>query len=238
MSDALLVQELDVNYGPVRAVRAVGLALKRGEIHVLLGANGAGKSTTIKAIIGVVKARRGRIECPAGQPVHDLAPHKRNAIGIAWVPEGRHVFANLTVQENLLVGAFNVRDSTEMASRLARIHKRFPILQNRHAQLAGSLSGGEQQMLAIGRALMSNPSVLLLDEPSLGLAPKIVADVFRLVSEIRGDGVSVLMAEQNARMALDIADHAYILEHGVVAGEGSAAEMRARDDVRQAYLGG
>jgi branched-chain amino acid transport system ATP-binding protein len=232
------IRELEVAYGHVRAVKGVDLELEEAQICVVLGANGAGKSSIIKSIIGLVKPRCGTIEFPAGSQIQSTAPHRIHRRGIAWVPEGRQIFANLSVRENLLMGAFTVAGKGTIDERMQRITTLFPRLGERINQFGGSLSGGEQQMLAFGRALMSQPRVLLLDEPSLGLAPKVVEMLFDLVGEIRDDGISVFMAEQNARQALRVADYAYLLENGEIRGHGTAREMEGREDVRAAYLGG
>jgi len=237
VSVLLNVSGLEVAYGPVRAVKGVDLEVHEGEIRSILGANGAGKSSIIKAILGLVRPRRGTITCE-GKEIQRLPAHKVNQLGIAWVPEGRQIFSTLTVYENLLMGAFGGRNGQEAQERLEQIMALFPILRERQSQLGGSLSGGEQQMLAIGRALMSNPSLLLMDEPSLGLAPKIVQRLFDLVREIRGRGISILMAEQNARQALRVSDYAYLLEVGEIRGGGSASEMEASEEVQRVYLGG
>jgi len=233
----LQVSGLEVTYGPVRAVQRVDLEVYTGEIRAILGANGAGKSSIIKAIMGVVKPRGGKVVFE-GKEIHRLPPHKVNQLGIAWVPEGRHIFSTLTVYENLLMGAFSGRNGQEVQARLAQLLALFPILQQRREQLGGSLSGGEQQILAVGRALMSSPRLLLMDEPSLGLAPKVVQFLFDLVRQIRERGISILMAEQNARQALRVSDYAYLLEVGEIRGGGSAREMEASEEVRRVYLGG
>ncbi len=233
-----MVRGLRVNYGPIAAVTGVDLVLGEGELRVILGPNGAGKSSILKAIAGIVKARSGSIEYPPGRPVFNLPPHRIRQLGIAWVPEGREIFVTLTVHENLLLGAFAEKDRAKVENRLTRMFKLFPILEVRREQSGGALSGGEQQMLAIARALMSDPKVLLMDEPSLGLAPLMVATVFKLVQEINAQGVSILMVEQNARQALRIADYAYLLESGVLAAEGSAAELANSERVQRVYFGG
>jgi len=233
----LQVSGLEVTYGPVRAVQRVDLEVYTGEIRAILGANGAGKSSIIKAIMGLVKPRGGKVVFE-GKETHRLPPHKVNQLGIAWVPEGRHIFSTLTVYENLLMGAFSGRNGQEVQARLAQLLALFPILQQRREQLGGSLSGGEQQILAVGRALMSSPRLLLMDEPSLGLAPKVVQFLFDLVRQIRERGISILMAEQNARQALRVSDYAYLLEVGEIRGGGSAREMEASAEVRRVYLGG
>jgi branched-chain amino acid transport system ATP-binding protein len=237
MSALLQVNGLEVAYGPVRAVRGVDLEVHQGEIRAILGANGAGKSSIIRAIMGLVKPRGGTVAF-GGRALDKLLPHKVNEWGIAWVPEGRQVFSTLTVEENLLMGAFGRRNGQATDTRQEHIMDMFPTLRERRTQLAGSLSGGEQQMLAIGRALMSNPRLLLMDEPSLGLAPKVVRSLFDLVEEIRARGISILMAEQNARQALRVADYAYLLEVGEIRGGGSAREMEASETIRRVYLGG
>jgi branched-chain amino acid transport system ATP-binding protein len=234
----LRVTGLEVVYGHVRAVKGVDLQLERAQVCVVLGANGAGKSSIIRSIVGLVKPRAGLIEYPIGSAIQGQEPHLIHRAGIAWVPEGRQVFANLSVRENLRMGAFGVPSKSTIDDRMQRITSLFPILGDRMNQLAGSLSGGEQQMLAFGRALMSDPRVLLLDEPSLGLAPKIVERLFDLVSDIRDDGLSIFMAEQNALQALRVADYAYLLENGEIRGYGTPREMEEREDVRAAYLGG
>jgi len=233
----LQVKSLEVTYGPVRAVKGVDLEVPKGEIRAILGANGAGKSSIIRAIMGLVKSRRGTLTL-GDRELQRLPPHAVNQLGIAWVPEGRQIFSTLTVQENLLMGAFGQRHPQEVRARQEQIMELFPILKARQAQLGGSLSGGEQQMLAIGRALMSNPVLLLMDEPSLGLAPKVVQYLFDLTQEIRARGISILMAEQNARQALRVADYAYLLEVGEIRDSGPARDMEASERVRQVYLGG
>jgi branched-chain amino acid transport system ATP-binding protein len=237
VSPLLEVSGLEVAYGPVRAVRGVDLEVRQGEIRVILGANGAGKSSIIRAIMGLVKPRAGTLTF-AGQALNQLPPHKVNERGVAWVPEGRQVFATLTVQENLAIGAFGRRHGPAAAARQEEIMDLFPRLRERRGLLAGALSGGEQQMLAIGRALMSDPRLLLMDEPSLGLAPKMVRSLFDLACEICARGISILMAEQNARQALRVADYAYLLEVGEIRGGGAAAEMAASETIRRVYLGG
>jgi len=237
VSVLLQISGLEVAYGPVRAVQRVDLEVHTGEIRAILGANGAGKSSIIKAIMGVVKPRGGKVVFE-GKETHRLPPHKVNQLGIAWVPEGRHIFSTLTVYENLLMGAFSRRNDQEVQARLEQLLELFPILKERREQLGGLLSGGEQQMLAIGRALMSSPRLLLMDEPSLGLAPKVVQFFFDLVRQIRERGISILMAEQNARQALRVSDYAYLLEVGQIRGGGSAREMEASEEVRRVYLGG
>lgn len=237
MNVLLQVKGLEVTYGPVRAVKGVDLEVPTGEIRAILGANGAGKSSIIRAIMGLVKSRQGTLTL-AGRELQRLPPHRVNQLGIAWVPEGRQIFSTLTVQENLLMGAFGQRQAQEVRARQEQIMELFPILKARQEQLGGSLSGGEQQMLAIGRALMSNPALLLMDEPSLGLAPKVVQYLFDLTRQICARGISILMAEQNARQALRVANYAYLLEVGEIRDGGPARDMEASERVRRVYLGG
>jgi branched-chain amino acid transport system ATP-binding protein len=234
----LKVHDLEVSYGGVRAVSRASLEVGRGDVRIILGANGAGKSSIIRTVVGLVRPQAGTIEFPPGQVISGLPPHAITERGIAWVPEGRRIFANLTVRENLMVGAFRERNRAVVADRLAEVFARFPRLKERSTQLGGSLSGGEQQMLAIGRALMSGPQLLVLDEPSLGLAPQMVHAVFAFIAEISKTGMSILMAEQNANQALEVANYAYLMENGEVHSEGASADMAERDDVKAAYLGG
>ena len=234
----LKTKGLGVSYGHVEAARNVDLTLVGGEVTVILGANGAGKSSIIRAIMGIVRPVRGTVEFPPGREIQRLRADQINALGIAWVPEGRQVFAPLNVMENLLIGSFRRAARAGSEARLENVFAMFPILKERRSVLAGSLSGGEQQMLAFGRALMSDPQVLLLDEPSLGLAPKVVRQVFDTVREFRARGITVLMAEQNARQALKVADAAYVLEIGEIRNSGSADTLANDDQVRRLYLGG
>ncbi len=239
MSGALLeITDLSVSYGAVPAVAGASLAIGPGEIRVILGANGAGKTTIIKAILGLQKASKGSIRFAGTQELRALRPHQIHRLGIAWVPEGRQLFSTLSVLENLRMGGFAATDRADTERRIASMLERFPRLAERRHQLAGSLSGGEQQMVAIARALVSNPKLLLMDEPSLGLAPLVVRDVFALVREINAQGISVLMVEQNARQALAVAHWAYLLETGRVVESGASAEIAGKDNVKEIFLGG
>ena len=237
MTVLLRVRGLEVAYGAVPAVAGVRLEVPEGEIRAILGANGAGKSTTLKAILGLLKARAGAIEF-LGQPIHGLPTHRIHHLGIAWVPEGRQLFSTLTVHENLEMGAFVRSKGARFRAKLDEVWSLFPKLRERRAQVAGSLSGGEQQMLAIARALMADPKLLLMDEPSLGLAPKVVHLLFEQIQEINARGLSILMVEQNARQALKIARYAYLLEVGRLVAEGPSGELEASDRVKRVYLGG
>ena len=229
--------DLEVRYGAIRAVKQVDLEVSEGELVALLGANGAGKSTTLLAVAGVLKCARGRIRF-AGEDITGLRPERIVRKGIAAVPETRDIFPDLTVRENLRLGGFiHRRDRSGLSHDLDRVHDLFPILQQRADQPAGTLSGGEQQMLAVGRALMSRPRLLLLDEPSLGLAPTIVDQIFAMIDTLRQSGLTILLVEQNASKALQLADRAYVLSLGVVAAQGPAAEVAASSDLRAIYLG-
>jgi branched-chain amino acid transport system ATP-binding protein len=237
MSDvALEVSDLRVSYGGIVAVKGISLSVARGEIVTLIGANGAGKTSTLKAIVGLVPTAAGRVEL-FGQSLRGVATHRIVERGVALVPEGRAVFGNLTVSENLELGAFLKREPVALAERLARVLRLFPRLSERMAQEAGTLSGGEQQMLAIGRALMGEPKLLLLDEPSLGLAPKLVEQIFEAIVEIAKGGLTILLVEQNTRLALETAARAYVLVTGEVVLSGSARELRDDPRIRGAYLG-
>ena len=232
----LAVNDLRVKYGNVEALHGIGMTVRQGEIVTLLGANGAGKSTTLRAVSGLLKASGGDILL-AGRSLAQVPAHERVKLGIAQSPEGRRVFGTLTVRENLLLGAFTRRDQAENAETLAWMYRLFPVLAQRKEQLAGTLSGGEQQMLAIARALMAKPRVLLLDEPSLGLAPLIVKAIFKTLREVNETGVTVVLVEQNARAALKLAHRGYVLEVGRIVLEGSAAELASDPKVQAAYLG-
>ena len=232
----LAVLDLRVKYGNVEALHGIGLTVRQGEIVTLLGANGAGKSTTLRAVSGLLRASGGDILLE-GKSLAAVPAHARVKLGIAQSPEGRRVFGTLTVKENLLLGAFTRRDAAETAGTLAWMYQLFPVLQQRKDQLAGTLSGGEQQMLAIARALMAKPRLLLLDEPSLGLAPLIVKAIFRILREVNETGVTVVLVEQNARAALKLAHRGYVLEVGRIVLEGSAAELASDPKVQAAYLG-
>lgn len=231
----LTVENLEAGYGQVRVLHGISFEVQKGQTAVILGANGAGKTTTLRALTGMTK-NGGRITFDG----HDITSAKTDAIvrlGVAHVPQGRGTFAEQTVEDNLRLGAYTRRDA-EVGSDIDKIYELFPRLQERRTQIAGSLSGGEQQMLAIGRAMMLRPRLLLLDEPSLGLAPIIVADLFRTLTDLKEiSGATVLLVEQNANLALDIADHAFVLEAGVFATSGAAADIRADESVRRAYLG-
>lgn len=230
----LSLEAVEVGYGHIKALKSVTMKVPEGQIVALLGANGAGKSTSLRAISGLLRPSGGVISMGAVR-LDRLAPEQIVRHGVVQVPEGRRVFAGLTVLENLRMGAY-CRDG-DLTADLDRVYRYFPILGNRPRQAGGSLSGGEQQMLAIGRALMARPKVLLLDEPSLGLAPKLVAEIFRIIRSINGDGVTVLLVEQNAYQALSIAHYSYVLRVGRVVLEGTAEEMRDRNDVVRSYLG-
>ncbi|MEQ8371018.1 MAG: ABC transporter ATP-binding protein [Alphaproteobacteria bacterium] len=231
------VEDLIVNYGKVPAVKGISLKLAAGQIITLIGANGAGKSTTLRSISGLVKAAAGDIRFD-GHSIANMAPEKIVGLGIAHVPEGRRIFPSLSVLENLQTGAFLRRDKRKVAEDLQAVFGYFPRLQERQSQKGKTLSGGEQQMLAIGRALMSDPKLLLLDEPSLGLSPVMMQEIGRIVQEINSRGVPVILVEQNAEMALRLANYGYVLETGRVTLEGETAMLRAHDHVRAAYLGG
>jgi branched-chain amino acid transport system ATP-binding protein len=239
MSETLLKLEgLEVNYGPVRALKNVSLEVKTGEVVALLGANGAGKSTTLRAISGLVKAKKGSISYD-NQIITKLNPTQIVAMGVSHSPEGRRVFPGMTVLENLRLGASQRSDKEHLQSDLERMFEMFPILKDRKSQTAGTLSGGEQQMLALTRALMNRPKMLLLDEPSLGIAPLIVRQIFATLLELKKSGTTILLVEQNVNIALNLADRAYVLRTGEIVLEGSANELRAnRERVAQAYLGG
>ena len=230
----LNLEAVEVGYGHIKALKSVTMKVPAGQIVALLGANGAGKSTSLRAISGLLRPSGGAISMGAVR-LDRLAPEQIVRHGIVQVPEGRRVFAGLTVLENLRMGAY-CRDG-DLTADLDRVYRYFPILGDRPKQAGGSLSGGEQQMLAIGRALMARPKVLLLDEPSLGLAPKLVSEIFRIIRNINGDGVTVLLVEQNAYQALSIAHYSYVLRVGRVVLEGTAEDMRDRNDVVRSYLG-
>ena len=235
----LEVQELCVHYGEIEAVRGVSLSADAGEIVTVIGANGAGKTTSLSAMSGLLRPSTGRIAYD-GQDITRLPPHKRVELGVAHVPEGRHVFAAMTVAENLEMGAYlrHHRRSPEYKKSLDGVLELFPVLADRASQVAGTLSGGEQQMLAIGRALMAEPRLLLIDEPSLGLAPLIVKQIFEAFGEIRARGVTFLLVEQNAHQALKIADRAYVLETGEIVREGTSKSLLGDESITRAYLGG
>ena len=232
----LKIQDLHVNYGGINALRGVSMEVGDSEIVTLIGANGAGKSTTLRTITGLVKAASGSIlwneEELIGKSIDTIFQS-----GIAMVPEGRRVFSDLTVLENLRIGAYLRKDKEEIEKDIKWVYSLFPRLEERHWQLAGTLSGGEQQMLAVGRALMSRPKLMMMDEPSLGLAPLVVQDIFRIIKEINKQGVTILLIEQNANMALRIADRGYVLETGQITMTGTGEELLRDDSVQAAYLG-
>jgi branched-chain amino acid transport system ATP-binding protein len=234
----LAVEDLAVAYGAVPAVDGVSLEVRPGELRVILGANGAGKTTIIKTVLGLLKPRRGSVRFDGTEDLTGRKPHQIHRLGVAWVPEGRQLWGTLTVLDNLRLGGFRVGDDALVAKRIDEMFARFPRLGERRNQVAGSLSGGEQQMVAIARALVSGPRLLLMDEPSLGLAPLLVRDVFALVREINAMGIAILMVEQNARQALKVADWAYLLETGRIVESGPAAEITGKESVQAVFLGG
>lgn len=233
----LTVEDINVYYGAIHAIKGISLDVPDGEIVALIGSNGAGKSTTLRTISGLMKPKTGKIMYE-GQDIAGMAAHKIVGMGLCQVPEGRHVFANMTVLENLELGAYLRSDKDGIAADMKDIFEKFPRLLERKNQLSGTLSGGEQQMLAMGRALMSRPKLLLLDEPSMGLAPLLVKEIFNIIKEINAGGTTVLLVEQNANMALSIADKAYVLETGRITLSGTAKELASSEAVRKAYLGG
>jgi len=233
----LEVTDLNVFYGAIHAVKDISLEVADGEIVTLIGSNGAGKSTTLRTISGLLRPKSGKIIYD-GEDITGVAAHKLVGKGLVQVPEGRHVFSNMTVMENLELGAYLRQDKDGIKKDMEEAFEKFPRLLERKAQIAGTLSGGEQQMLAMARALMSKPKLLLLDEPSMGLAPLLVKEIFNIIKEINAAGTTVLLVEQNANMALSIADKAYVLETGRIVHAGTAKELAASEDVQKAYLGG
>ena len=237
MIEAMLsVKDLSVSYGSIHAVKGVSFTVDKGEIVTLIGANGAGKSTTLNTIAGILPARRGSVEFQ-GEGILGVPAHKMVRKGIALCPEGRRVFTQMTVEENLQMGGYT-RTDAENADTVEDVYGHFPRLRERAYQVAGTLSGGEQQMLAMGRALMGRPDLIMLDEPSMGLAPILVDEIFSIIKSLNDNGTTVLLVEQNASMALSIADRAYVLETGRIVKEGSGSDLLRDDDVRRAYLGG
>lgn len=233
----LKIDNIDVYYGAIHALKGISLTVNKGEIVTLIGANGAGKSTTLRTISGLLKPKNGKISFE-GKEIAGVKAHEIVKLGISQVPEGRRIFTEMTVMENLDMGAFTRKDKDGIKEDLAQVFKRFPRLEERRDQLAGTLSGGEQQMLAMGRALMSRPKLLLLDEPSMGLAPLLIKEIFHIIEDINKTGTTVLLVEQNANMALSIANRAYVLETGRITLAGDAKKLAASEEVRKAYLGG
>ena len=232
----LEVRDLEVNYGSINAIKKISFDVNEGEVIALIGANGAGKTTTLHTITGLLKAKSGSVMFD-GKELLKTPPHKIVEMGMAHVPEGRRIFQQLTVYKNLTLGAFTRKDKSAIDETLQMVYSKFPRLEERKKQIAGTLSGGEQQMLAMGRALMSKPKIVLMDEPSMGLSPLFVAEVFKIIEEIRASGTTVLLDEQNAKKALEIADRAYVLETGKIVLSGDAHELMNNDSVKKAYLG-
>ncbi|WP_031382683.1 ABC transporter ATP-binding protein [Halomonas zincidurans] len=232
----LSIRDVEAFYGKIQALRGVTLAVHEGEIVTLLGSNGAGKSTTLKTISGLVRAQRGDVQLE-GESIARLAAHEIARRGVVHVPEGRHILRGLTVKENLELGAFTVKDNALRRQRLDEVYALFPILHERRHQDGSLLSGGQQQMLAMGRALMHGPSVMLLDEPSMGLAPKLVTDIMRIIKRLNEAGTTILLVEQNARLALRLAHYAYVIENGEIRMQGEAARIREDESIVKAYLG-
>ncbi|MGN1180843.1 MAG: ABC transporter ATP-binding protein [Suilimivivens sp.] len=232
----LKVENLNVSYGSIHALHDISLTVNDGEVVSLIGANGAGKTTTLHTITGLKSAMSGTIEYN-GKDLRKIEPSHIIKIGMAHVPEGRHVFTKMSVQENLEMGAFILNDKTEIKKNMDMVFEYFPRLRERKKQLAGTLSGGEQQMLATGRALMSNPQIVLMDEPSMGLSPLLVKEIFRIIKTLHENGITVLLVEQNAKMALAVSDRAYVLETGQISMSGKASELLKDDKVKKAYLG-
>ena len=237
MGTMLTINDINVFYGAIHAIKGVSLEVNEGEIVTLIGANGAGKSTSLRTISGLLKPKTGSIQF-VGQEIAGMPAHEIVKTGISQVPEGRRIFAEMSVLENLELGAFTRKDKDGIKADMELVFERFPRLKERIGQLAGTLSGGEQQMLAMGRALMSRPRLLLLDEPSMGLAPLLIKEIFTIIQDINKTGTTVLLVEQNANMALSIAHRAYVLETGRITLSGDAKELAASDEVRKAYLGG
>ncbi|PZC51682.1 MULTISPECIES: ABC transporter ATP-binding protein [unclassified Mesotoga] len=235
-SEILIVDELQVSYGVIKAVKGITLSVEEGSIVTIIGSNGAGKSTTLGAISGLIRPSGGRISF-RGNKINRLGAAKTAKLGISLVPEGRRIFSNLTVRENLLMGAYNRRDKEEIEGNFETVFSLFPVLRERLKQSGGTLSGGEQQMLAIGRSLMANPDLIMMDEPSLGLAPIVVEEVFQGIQTLNSRGVTILLVEQNAAKALEISKYAYVLETGKITLQGSAKELLETEEVRKVYLG-
>lgn len=232
----LEVEGLHVFYGAIHAIKGISFKVEKGQVVTLIGANGAGKTTTLSTIAGLVKPKRGRILFD-GKDIQNLPPHQINRMGVCLVPEGRRIFPNLTVMENLMMGAFNRKDKDGIKQDLEWVFTLFPRLAERKNQLGGTLSGGEQQMLAISRALMSRPKVLMMDEPSLGLAPILVEEVFEIIKKLNSEGITILLVEQNAVGALNISHYGYVLETGNIVLEGPAKDLLKNEQVKKAYLG-
>lgn len=233
----LKIENLHVYYGAIHALKGISLEVNEGEIVTLIGANGAGKTTTLHTVSGLIRPKEGSILFE-GQDISKVAPQNIVAAGLSQVPEGRRVFANMSVRKNLELGAYLRKDKKENARNMEKVFESFPRLKEREKQFAGTLSGGEQQMLAMGRALMSSPKLMVLDEPSMGLAPLLVKDIFSIIERINSEGTTILLVEQNAHMALSIADRAYVLETGKVVLSGDATELADSEEVKKAYLGG
>ena len=236
MAELLKVDDINVYYGAIHAIKGVSFHVDEGEIVTLIGANGAGKSTTLQTVSGLLRSKTGSITFE-GQNISNVQAHKLVERGLAHVPEGRRIFLQMTVEENLEMGAYTQPKGNTAAS-LERVYEQFPRLKERQRQIAGTLSGGEQQMLAMGRALMSKPKLLMLDEPSMGLAPILVEQIFRIVADLHKAGTTILLVEQNAQMALSVANRAYVLETGSITLSGTGEELIHSDEVRKAYLGG
>lgn len=232
----LEVKDLEVYYGMIQAIKGISFEVNEGEVIALIGANGAGKTTTLHTITGLLQASNGHVLFE-GTDISKVPAHKIVSMGMAHVPEGRRVFANLSVLQNLKMGAYTRRDKNEYEETLATVYERFPRLQERQNQMAGTLSGGEQQMLAMGRALMSHPKIILMDEPSMGLSPIFVNEIFDIIKSVSASGTTVLLVEQNAKKALSIADRAYVLETGKIVLEGDADDLLHNDSIKKAYLG-
>ena len=236
MEQILKVDNINVYYGAIHAIKGISFQVNQGEVVTLIGANGAGKSTTLQTISGLLHSRTGSIEF-CGENISNTPSHKIVEKGLAQVPEGRRIFLQMSVQENLEMGAYT-QSSSGIDADLEKVFQQFPRLKERRRQIAGTLSGGEQQMLAIGRALMSHPKLLMLDEPSMGLAPILVEQIFDIIKHLHKDGTTILLVEQNAQMALSVADRAYVMETGKITLSGTGAELAASDQVKKAYLGG
>ena len=232
----LEVNDLSVYYGMIQALKGISFKVEKGEIVALIGANGAGKTTTLHTLSGLISAKGGSI-IYKDKDISKIPPHKLVSIGMAHIPEGRRIFSEMSVLENLKMGAYTRKDREEIEDSIEKIYKRFPRLEERKNQLAGTMSGGEQQMLAMGRALMSKPEIVLMDEPSMGLSPIFVNEIFDIIKQMRREGVTVLLVEQNAKKALSVSDRAYVLENGKIVMQGNASEIMDDESIKKAYLG-